>query len=739
MTTKGIVCLAVSVLFLILSSFFPTPAPAMTEPCELARFTNTDGSFGRSVALSDHLAAVRGSAASGHEVIVFEREGAAWMEVDRLIPADPYAHSDFGFSIAIDGEAILVGAPGDHCGIGHATGSAYLFRRQGGLWQQEAKLMASDPAISDCFGIAVALRGDRLLIGSSFNNESGFESGAAYLFQDVGNGWEEEVKLQGDDTEAGDMFGYSLALGDQMLLIGALGHNSSAYASGAAYVFRHKAGQWRQTAQLAASDGAAFDQFGMAVAFQDNLALVGAFCAQNRGAAYVFRHDGDSWSEEARLAASDGVEGAFFGVTVALAGDLALVGAPDSWEAGEPTGAVYIYEDNGGAWIQSHKVLGGDSIAGDSFGEDLATHGEFAMIGAPGADNGEDPSGAVYLFGLSESACGPLIITTPGPGPHNPALVRGYHITGHFDGHSAFEAYDFGKGYGARVAAGHLVGCGSDMVVTGPGPGPGIPPLVRAFSRNGEPLAQVEFLAYGVPGYGVNVACGDLDGDGFDEIVTGPGPGTDFAPHVRGWTVGFSATLPLSEVNFFAYGANHYGVNVACGDLDGDGYDEIVTGAGPGAVFGPHVRGWNCDGGPARPLPNVSFMAYGTMRWGVNVACGDVDGDGMDEVLTGAGPGTVFGPHVRAWNCDGVSSTPVPALNYMAYGTASWGVRVTSGDLDGDGRDEIVTTPGPGAWFPAHLRTWRFDGSRVTLVPELDFLVFDPSLPYGADAALARW
>jgi hypothetical protein len=119
---------------------------------------------------------------------------------------------------------------------------------------------------------------------------------------------------------------------------------------------------------------------------------------------------------------------------------------------------------------------------------------------------------------------------------------------------------------------------------------------------------------------------------------------------VRGWN---SNGDSLSNVNFLAYGTHKYGVNVSTADIDGDGIDEILTGAGPGAVFGPHVRGWNVDGGAVTPFGDISYFAYGTLRWGVNVAGGDIDGDGLDEIITGAGPGTVFGPHVRGWDYDG--------------------------------------------------------------------------------------
>ena len=271
---------------------------------------------------------------------------------------------------------------------------------------------------------------------------------------------------------------------------------------------------------------------------------------------------------------------------------------------------------------------------------------------------------------------------------------------------------------------------GAPRVIAGPGPAGANPPDVRVFPPEDAATHIFEFPAYGAEGYGVNVAAGDLDGDGLDEVLTGAGPGAIYGPHVRGFDVNGS---PLSGLSFLAYGTNKFGVNAAAGDIDNDGYDEIVTGAGPGAVFGPHVRGWNWDGsGAPAAIPGISFFAYGTPKYGVNVACGDIDGDGCDEIVTGAGPGTVYGPHVRGWNVDGGSASAIASVSFLAYGTNQWGVRVSCGDVDGDGIDEIVTGPGPGVVFGAHVRGWNVDGGAVSPLPGLSFFAYDyPAHRYG--------
>jgi hypothetical protein len=321
---------------------------------------------------------------------------------------------------------------------------------------------------------------------------------------------------------------------------------------------------------------------------------------------------------------------------------------------------------------------------------------------------------------------GPLV-TGPGPGLVNPSLVR--------TAAGQWEAYP-GARYGVNVACGDLDGSGSDMIVTGPGPGENYGPHVRGWDMKGDPTAGISFLAYGTPRYGVNVACGDIDGDGADEIVTGAGPGAVFGPHVRGWDYWRGVVTSISGVNFMAYGTLKWGVNVACGDLDGDGFDEIVTGAGPGAAFGPHVRGWNHDAGASTdPIAGINFFAYGTYNWGVNVACGDLDGDGMDEIITGVGPGSGFGANVRGWNFDGTELNSIVWANFLSSAD-EYGVVVGAWDLDDDGQDEILTMPGAGDGLTARLRAFQRSGfTGVEAITEYDFFAYDNWMTHGGKVA----
>jgi hypothetical protein len=335
-------------------------------------------------------------------------------------------------------------------------------------------------------------------------------------------------------------------------------------------------------------------------------------------------------------------------------------------------------------------------------------------------------TGAMVLDGR-HAATGPAIITGPGPGGSNPPRVKTFDAASGGLPVTDWQAYGVDR-FGVHVAAGDLNAGGRDAVVTGPGPGAIFGPHVRAFSGRGEPVPGVSFFAYGTKKFGVHVAAGDIDGDGMAEILTGAGPAQVFGPHVRGWNAD-GAAVPMGGVNFFAYGTRKWGVRVAAGDIDGDGMAEILTGAGPGPVFGPHVRGWNANGASV-PIGGVNFFAYGTSQWGVHPSSGDVDGDGFDDILTGPGPGPAFSARVRGWQFDGAALRAMPGVDFFAY-DAKYGVMPGAGDLDGDDFDEILTMPGPGPDALSRVRAWNVDGGPAEAMPAVDFTAYGADIRYG--------
>ncbi len=330
-----------------------------------------------------------------------------------------------------------------------------------------------------------------------------------------------------------------------------------------------------------------------------------------------------------------------------------------------------------------------------------------------------------------------LVITGAGPGQDNTTAVHGYDPLNSSAPALVITPYGVER-YGTNVATADLDGDRYAEILTGPGPGAVFGPHVRGFEPDATQLPGLNFLAYGTNKYGVNVAGGDLDGDGRAEIITGAGPGAVFGPHVRGFCYDGAAVTPVPGISFFAYGTPKWGVNVCTGDLDGDRMAEIITGAGPGAVYGPHVRGWNVDGGSAVTMPGVNFLAYGTNKYGVNVAAGDIDGDGFDEIITGAGPGAVFGPHVRGWNYDNDTLAAFSGISFFAFEYTEWGVNVSCGDVDGDGIDEILAASGPGATYEPMINIYTWDGSALTMINS--FTAYpDDEVTHGVKAAIGRF
>jgi hypothetical protein len=369
----------------------------------------------------------------------------------------------------------------------------------------------------------------------------------------------------------------------------------------------------------------------------------------------------------------------------------------------------------------------------------LDPHQGDGRYGADGDMDGDGDSNLQEYQDGRDPTSPAAVITGPGFGPANDALVRVFDAEGHLLETTGFLAYAGMSGYGLNVAGADVDADPADEILTGPGPGHQNSPQVRAFDSGGNEVAGVNFLAYGIMKYGVNVAGGRVAAGARDIILTGAGPGSVFGPHVRGWSCETGNALPVKGINYFAYGTRKYGVRVGRGDVDGDGLDEILTGAGPGPVFGPHVRSWNYNGQTVTPVQNGGFFAYATKKWGVGVSSGDLDRDGLDEILTGAGPGPVFGPHVRAWDFfAGGGISAVKGVSFFAYGTRKYGVTVAGGDFDADGCDEIITGPGPGEMFGPQVRGWNYDGELLTLTT-LNFFAYDrQAYRYGVSVAAAR-
>jgi hypothetical protein len=363
--------------------------------------------FGYSLALVDNTLAVgdpydnQSGSESGAVTIYQPDQAGAWKEVTRLIPLDAEAGIHFGRDIAISGDLLVAGAPFDN-DFGDRSGSVYIFERnQGGpnAWGQIAKLTASDAYTNDQFGWAVTIDADTVAVGAYTK----MYGGRVYVFvRDAGEPglWGETTQLNPDPPGFQACFGEALDMQGDLLVVGAYGGGDY---SGSAYVFQRVpvTGEWQRLVNFRAADTYAYHYFGYSIALDNWTILAGAPGAEGlAGVAYIFTADPaqpESWTERARLTASDGTMGDYFAYALDLFADYAWIGAPLHTEA---SGAIYLYERNLGGqnhWEEVISLTGDDTSPGDQLGHAISTDGKFAIAGAPG----HLPNGSAYIFELN--------------------------------------------------------------------------------------------------------------------------------------------------------------------------------------------------------------------------------------------------------------------------------------------------------------------------------------------------
>jgi hypothetical protein len=400
-------------------------APGLTEVGCFGCAVDVSGGPAGAVIVGAQLTDTQGKEAGA--AYVFRRKPDGWAQEVQLLPIG-LAHGDrFGSSVAVDGTLALVGAH-QRDGMFTDQGAAYVFRFDGAAWVQEAELAPPAPSAFGFFGWAVALDGDVALVGAPADDQGGTDAGAVYAFRFDGAAWGLAAELRAEDAAPGDLFGRALALEPGRALIGAPGAGG---ARGACYVFRDEGAAWTQEARLAAPDGAPLNFFGHACALSGDTALVGAprALAANMGAAYAFERSPDgTWSLEQELANPfvSGMENDWYGTSVALQGDVALVGAPDGTYvlfSVTPTGKAFELVRTPHAespWVTSLELAEAVATlpyqkAGFAVALDLDT----SVIGAPAALSDAtdwDFAGSVFVGALQPplTAMPPALSTAAG-------------------------------------------------------------------------------------------------------------------------------------------------------------------------------------------------------------------------------------------------------------------------------------------------------------------------------------
>ena len=388
---------------------------------------------------------INSGATQSGAVYIFVRDGITWSQQAYIKASNTNQGDQFGTSVAIDGDTVVVGSAREASNANGVnglqsdnslpeSGAAYVFTRSGTTWSQQAYIKASNPDAYDHFGSLVAVSGDTIVVGAPFESSnstginsgqmdnSAVEAGAAYVFVRSSGNWSQQAYLKASNAEAGDEFGF-VAISGNTIAVGAIGeasssngvgglqNDNSAFASGAAYIFvRDNSGIWSQQAYLKASNPDTYDEFGTSVAISGNTVVVGApyeassshgvdglqidNSATQSGAAYVFVRDGTTWSQQTYLKASNPDAYDRFGRAVAISGGTVVVGAflessSSNGVNGVQTdnsltaaGAAYVFVRGGTTWSQQTYLKASNPGASDNFGLLVAISGGTAVVGA---------------------------------------------------------------------------------------------------------------------------------------------------------------------------------------------------------------------------------------------------------------------------------------------------------------------------------------------------------------------
>ena len=314
----------------------------------------------------------------------------------KIVASDRQADDNFGISVAISGNYAIVGAYYED----NQRGAAYIFERVDGSWSQKQKIVAGDRYEGDNFGNSVAISGNYAIVGAYYEDN---QRGAAYIFERTSGNWSQKQKIVASDKGAGDQFGRGVAISGNYAIVGAVKEDpDDINAAGAAYIFERTSGNWSQKQKIVASDSGSGDEFGISVAIDGSYAIIGAHQEDHdasgntykaaSGSAYIFEIDtSGNWSEKQKIVASDRGESDNFGYSVAIDGSYAIIGAHYEYPGDTVNaGAAYIFErDTSGNWSEIQKIVASDRESSDYFGTSVAISGNYVIVGAYGEDPGD--------------------------------------------------------------------------------------------------------------------------------------------------------------------------------------------------------------------------------------------------------------------------------------------------------------------------------------------------------------
>jgi FG-GAP repeat len=373
--------------------------PAAGQPINedivlLASDGSESNQFGSSIAIDSGIIAVgarfdNDNGSNSGSAYLFD--AVTGVQLFKILASDGAAVDQFGYSIAIDNGVVAVGAIGDNAN-GNFSGSAYLFDAATGA--QLFKLVANDGAEGDSFGYSIAIADGIVAVGAAQDGDNGSNSGSAYLF-DASTG-EQIAKLLPSDGTAGNLFGWSIAIDNGIVAVGANEDDDNGNSSGSAYLFDTSSGE--QLFKLLPSDGAFADQFGYSIAIDNGVVAVGAWVdddnGDNSGSAYLF--DASTGTQLFKLLPNDGAPFDSFGNYIAIDEDVVAVGAWLNDDDGSNSGSAYLFDASTGRQIA--KLLPNNGANDAWFGWSVAIGDGMVGVGAIGDDTNGSFSGSAYVY-----------------------------------------------------------------------------------------------------------------------------------------------------------------------------------------------------------------------------------------------------------------------------------------------------------------------------------------------------
>ena len=351
----------------------------------------------------------------------------------KIIPEDCNKDDQFGRSVDVSGKYALVGASGND-GSAENAGAAYLLYFNGSHWYPIQKLIAMDGDAYDYFGASVAVDSNFAIIGAYGDNVFGNKSGSAYIFTKSGKTWSELSKLIAPDGKALDYFGCSVDISKEYMIVGAYGASDNGSHSGAAYIYKYEDGKVFMHQKLIAGDAEAFDYFGYSVSISGEYAIIGAYGVKyndkKSGAAYIFKRIGNRWVQLIKLAPSDGFNNDYFGKSVSISGKNAIVGAIGKDDLGNDSGAAYIFRRSGYFWSRQTKIIPENIGENNCFGASVNISDDYAIIGAYGDNMYGKRTGAAYVYQLKRKRWNQIAMFRPKDGSDNDFFGYSVAISG---------------------------------------------------------------------------------------------------------------------------------------------------------------------------------------------------------------------------------------------------------------------------------------------------------------------